>query len=241
MQKKDPWYQSWFDTPFYHQLYNYRDDAEAERFMLNLMDLLKLPQKSKILDIPCGKGRHSVFLNKLGFRVYGADLSEQSISFAKKYENKDLRFFEHDMRVLLPDKYDAVLNLFTSFGYFDEDENTAVLENFVNALNPGGFIVIDFLNIKRIQNNLVGNELIKRGEINFNILRYIEHDNLIKKIGFTAKGKDYEFEERVKCIDLGKFTAMGESVNLKIKYIFGDYDLNPYDEDNSERLIIVFK
>jgi SAM-dependent methyltransferase len=241
MQTKNTWYQNWFDTPFYHQLYNYRDNTEAERFMLNLMSFLQLPEKSRILDMPCGKGRHSVFLNKLGYRVYGADLSGQSIAYAKRSENEGLHFFEQDMLVPLSDKYDLILNLFTSFGYFDESENLSVLQNFVKALNPGGLIVIDFLNIKRIQNNLVKSELIKRDGIIFNISRNIVQDDLIKKIRFTTEGKDHEYEERVKCIDLEKFTEMAESADLKIKRVFGDYDLNPYEEENSERLIIVFK
>ena len=241
MQKKDLWYQSWFDTPFYHQLYKHRDKAEAERFMTNLIRFLDLPKRSKILDLPCGKGRHSVFLNKLGYRVFGADLSEKSISAAKNFENENLSFFIHDMLKPLPGKYDAVLNLFTSFGYFDEEDNIAVLKNFVNALNPSGIIVIDFLNIQKVRNNLVPEEVVRRDAIDFKISRSIDNNNLTKSIQFDAEGRSYEFEEHLKCIDLNKFKEMGEIAGLKIKHTFGDYDLNPYDEKNSERLIIIFE
>ncbi len=241
MSEKDLWYQSWFDTPFYHQLYNHRDEAEAERFMINLMRFLDLPKRSKILDLPCGKGRHSVFLNKLGYRVYGADLSEKSISSAKNFEKEDLSFFIHDMMKPLPDKYDTVLNLFTSFGYFDEEDNIAVLQNFVRALNPSGIIVIDFLNIQQIRNNLVPEEVVRRDAIDFKISRCIDNNNLVKKIKFDAGDRSYEFEEHLKCIDLSKFKEMGEIAGLKIKHTFGDYDLNPFDEENSERLIIIFE
>jgi len=241
MQKKDLWYQSWFDTPFYHQLYSHRDKTEAERFMTNLMRFLDLPKTSEILDLPCGKGRHSVFLNRLGYNVYGADLSVQSINAAKEFENEKLSFFIHDMKEALPEKYDAVLNLFTSFGYFDEEENIEVLKNFVDALNPSGVIVIDFLNINRIQNTLVANEVVKREHIDFKISRSIEDQNLIKKISFDTNGRSYEFEERVKCIDLEKFREMGALAGLKIKHTFGDYDLNPYHKEDSDRLIIIFE
>ena len=209
--------------------------------MTNLIRFLDLPKRSKILDLPCGKGRHSVFLNKLGYRVFGADLSEKSISAAKNFENENLSFFIHDMLKPLPAKYDAVLNLFTSFGYFDEENNIAVLKNFVNALNPFGIIVIDFLNIQKVRNNLVPEEVVRRDAIDFKISRSIDNNNLTKRIQFDTEGRSYEFEEHLKCIDLNKFKEMGETAGLKIKHTFGDYDLNSYDEENSERLIIIFE
>ena len=92
------WYASWFDTPYYHILYKDRDYEEAQAFMDNITQYLNLEQGAKVLDLACGKGRHSLYLNKLGYDVTGADLSANSIAEASKYENKTLHFRIHDMR-----------------------------------------------------------------------------------------------------------------------------------------------
>ena len=115
MQKEtDNWYASWFDTPYYHILYQERDDKEAELFMDALTSFLKLSKKAEILDLACGKGRHAKYLNELGYDVTGIDLSPSSIEFAKTLENKRLHFAVHDMCLPYPKKFDAIFNLFTS-------------------------------------------------------------------------------------------------------------------------------
>lgn len=135
------WFESWFDTPYYHLLYSNRDYTEAENFITKLTADLQLPPNSKIIDLACGKGRHSVFLNKLGYNVLGLDLSRQSIEFDKQFENQTLVFDVHDMRNSInADPMDAVFNLFTSFGYFDhESDDRKVFHSVYNALKPGGF------------------------------------------------------------------------------------------------------
>ena len=85
MTNKKKWFESWFDTPYYHLLYKHRDDKEAHKFIKNLMQFLKIDKDQNILDLACGKGRHSIFLNKLGYRVTGVDLSSQNILQAQKY------------------------------------------------------------------------------------------------------------------------------------------------------------
>ena len=131
------WYASWFDTPYYHILYKDRDYSEARGFMDNLTDYLNIPECGKILDLACGKGRHSVYLNTLGYHVTGVDLSEQSITHAKQFENENLKFDVHDMSKAYPDTFDAVFNLFTSFGYFNQEStNIQVLKNFKFKVFP---------------------------------------------------------------------------------------------------------
>ena len=123
IQDNTKWFSSWFDTPFYHILYKDRNDKEAHAFMDTLTHYLNFPENGTILDLACGKGRHSLYLNTLGYNVTGVDLSENSINFAKQFENETLRFKVHDMCVPFGEKFDGVFNLFTSFGYFDDDED----------------------------------------------------------------------------------------------------------------------
>ena len=136
MKNKD-WFSSWFNTTYYHILYKDRNDDEAQQFMCNITSFLKLEKDAHILDLPCGKGRHSIFLNSLGYKVTGGDLSENSIKHAQKFENDSLKFKVKDMRQSFNNQYDTVFNLFTSFGYFEKDEDDIlVLQNMKNGYDP---------------------------------------------------------------------------------------------------------
>jgi len=242
MHNKKEWFQDWFDTPYYHTLYDHRNDDEAKLFMENLIDFLQLKQSDKILDLPCGKGRHAVFLNEKGFDVVGADLSVNSIDTAKSFENNTLRFSNHDMRQSLSGKYNAIFNLFTSFGYFNDDQtNINVLENFKKALLPNGYIVIDFLNVKKVEKELIPKEEFTKNGITFLITKHIANDFIIKDIYFEVDGKPHHFTEKVQCLHLGKLYEFAEKTNLKIQNIFGDYDLTPFDENKSDRLILILQ
>lgn len=242
MSSKKDWFVDWFNTKYYHILYQHRDDLEARTFMTNLVEFLQLNKGKHILDLACGKGRHSIFLNELGYRVTGADLSINSIKHANKSQNKTLDFIVQDMRLPIPIQVDAVFNLFTSFGYFaDDNEDIRVLKNIKNTLLPNGIGVIDYLNVTKTIQNLVREEVVILNGIEFHITREIKNGFIIKKIEFTAEDKFHSYFERVKCLDLEKFNSMIDESGLKIKHIFGDYNLNPFDENNSNRLILVLE
>ena len=241
MEKKD-WFTDWFNTSYYHILYKERNDAEAQLFMKNITSFLNLPKTTHILDLPCGKGRHSVFLNSLGYKVTGGDLAENSINLAKKFENDTLKFKVHDMRKPFNNKYDAVFNLFTSFGYFDDDkEDVQILHNIKNGLNKGGAFVFDFLNAEKVKLNLVEEEIKIVDTIAFNIKREIKNGFILKHISFFANGKQHSYTEQVKYLDLAKMTSFFKEVGFTITNIFGDYNLNPFQAKTSDRLILVAK
>jgi len=242
MEKTTDWFEHWFDTKYYHVLYENRDDKEAEFFMKNLIRFLQLKKGSRILDLPCGKGRHAVFLNSQGLNVIGADLSKNSIAFAKRFENNTLQFRVHDMRNIISKKYKAIFNLFTSFGYFDEDHsNISILKNFKNALEDNGHIVIDFLNISKIRNNLIEEEVFDKGGIEFHIKRKIKDNFLTKTISFNADNEEHRYMEKVQCLTLNKMKKLAENAKIDIKHTFGTYDLQPFNENTSDRLILILQ
>jgi SAM-dependent methyltransferase len=239
MEKTD-WFTSWFNTPYYHILYKDRNDADAQLFMQNITQFLQLPKDTHILDLPCGKGRHSVYLNSLGYRVTGGDLSENSISYAKQFENDRLKFKIKDMRVPFRNQYDAVFNLFTSFGYFETDEDEIdVLRNMKQGLSNEGVLVLDFLNVVNVKNTLVEKEVKTVEGIDFHIERDIKDGFILKHISFTDKGKDHSYTERVKYLDLERFQSYFAAAGLTIQHLFGDYQLSDYNEQTSDRLILV--
>ncbi len=236
------WYASWFDTPYYHILYKDRDYSEAQGFMDNLTNYLNIPEGGNILDLACGKGRHAVYLNTLGYNVTGVDLSEQSIIHAKQFENESLKFDVHDMSKPYPDTFDAVFNLFTSFGYFeDENCNLETIKSIKEELNEFGFGVIDFMNVNFILENLVEENVKTVEGIDFHQKRSLKDGYIVKDIRFEADGESYKFQERVKAFTLEDFEALFEKAGVYLLDVFGDYKLRPYHSKTSERLIMIFK
>ncbi|MBT2620233.1 MULTISPECIES: SAM-dependent methyltransferase [Chryseobacterium] len=237
------WFESWFDTPYYHLLYSNRDYTEAENFITKLTESLQLPPSAKIIDLACGKGRHSVFLNKLGYDVLGLDLSRQSIEFDKQFENQTLLFDVHDMRNPIDaDPMDAVFNLFTSFGYFDqENDDKKVFQSVYSILKPGGYFVLDYLNEQYVRNKIVPESLINRGDIDFKILKKIEGRHIIKDIRFEADGKPYHFFEKVKLHTLDAINSYASECGFERIKIWGDYQLNDFNKEVSPRCINLFK
>jgi SAM-dependent methyltransferase len=241
-QPTQTWFSSWFDTPYYHILYKDRNYREAQIFMDNLTHYLNLPEKAKVLDLACGKGRHSIYLNQLGFDVLGADLSENSIAEAKKNANETLHFKVHDMREPFEEKYDAIFNLFTSFGYFENDEdNLTTLKAIKESLSEYGFAVIDFMNVAQVLNSLVPEETKTVDEIDFHIKRYLKDGHIYKEIDFEDKGQKFHFTEKVKALTLQDFETLMEEAGIYLLDIFGDYKLKKFHKTESERLIMIFK
>jgi len=243
MQKEtNNWYASWFDSPYYHILYKDRDYEEAQLFMDNITNYLNLPEDAKILDLACGKGRHSIYLNQLGYDVTGADLSENSIEQAKLHENDTLHFEVHDMREPFEQKFDAIFNLFTSFGYFEhESDNVKTLKAICESLTEYGFGVIDFMNVKHVIDNIVPEEVKTVEGIEFNIKRYVIDNYIYKDIIFEDKGEHFHFTEKVKALTLQDFETMMEEAGIYLLDTFGDYKLRKFFKNESERLIMIFK
>jgi len=243
MQKEtNTWYASWFDTPYYHILYKDRDHEEAQLFIDNLNQYLNLPEDAKVLDLACGRGRHSVYLNKLGHQVVGADLSANSIAYAKQFENKTLKFEVHDMRKPFDEKFDTILNLFTSFGYFpDEEDNITTLKAIQSSLTEYGLAVMDFMNAEKVVKNLVPSEIKTVEGIDFHITRKYENGFIYKNIKFEDKGESFDFTERVRALTLEDFETMMEKADIYLLEIFGNYKLQKFHNQESDRLIMIFK
>lgn len=235
------WFHNWFNSPYYHILYNHRDNNEAEYFIDNLCAYLKPEQNSRLLDIACGRGRHSNYLNKKGYDVTGIDLSYASIKFAQQFENEKLHFYVHDMRNLFYINYfDIAFNLFTSFGYFNsEKEHVNSLKSFNKALKKDGVLVLDYFNCEKIVRHLTPQEVKQVDGIDFYISKKIVDGKIIKSISFEHKNKDFAFKEEVKSFSFSDFERLFKKSGLKIDSYFGDYSLQPFDECKSDRLIFI--
>jgi cyclopropane fatty-acyl-phospholipid synthase-like methyltransferase len=246
MQKtdnKNEWFKTWFDSPYYSILYKSRSDEEAASFLDNLTTKLSLPDRARVLDLACGKGRHSIYLNKKQFRVVGIDLSNNSIAHAKKYETESLHFETGDMRYFdLSLKFDAILNLFTSFGYFESlDDNLKVLSNIKGHLLKDGFFVMDYFNAYKVEEALIPHELKELDGYKFDISKEISNGQIIKTIAFDAEGQSFSFQEKVQLLYSQAINEMLASSGFEILHTFGNYQLDSFDTKTSDRYIVIAK
>ena len=235
------WFQSWFNTSYYHLLYRNRDYKEAEVFIKNIVKYLNLDKDDSILDLACGKGRHSIFLNSLGFNVTGLDLSKNSIKEAKTRESSSLHFDVHDMRNLYNTQFEVVLNLFTSFGYFEKDlDNFKVIQTIKSSLKQNGIGVIDFMNSPQVIENLIAQNSHKIDGVTFKLKRSYSDGFITKDIDISDSDKTYQFQEKVRAYSFQDFEVMLSNAGLHLLECFGNYNLEPFNIKTSKRLILIF-
>ncbi len=254
MSGKSEWFADWFDSPYYHILYQNHNEQSAKDFIDNLFKKLT-PQYAtlhptsfyKILDLACGKGRHSRYMASKGFDVTGTDLSENSIRFARQFESENLSFFEHDMRKPFRINYfDYIFNIFTSFGYFDKDEdNVTALKCVHDGLKDDGTFILDYFNATWVRHKMKPSYTETAGNIVFNIEKHIENGHIYKTISFEVEEnsvkKHYRFQEKVRLFSLQDFETIFEKADFEIVEKYGDYELNDFNEETSNRLIIKAK
>ncbi len=241
------WFEQWFNTKYYHILYKNRNDEEAANFLKNIIKIIDIQDNARILDVACGKGRHAIQLNKMGYRVVGIDISPNNILTAKQIAASQnlsgIEFWVKDMRESYGlGCFDLVLNLFTSLGYFaDPHDNLKVIKNCSESLNPKGHFVIDFFNSRFVLQNLVNQSFIENEGITFEINRTFEYGFITKKIKIKEGQKHLEYQERVKAIDYQEFEEMFDKAQLKVHAVYGSYQLDTFDPNKSERVIFILK
>lgn len=239
------WFETWFDSPYYHQLYFKHDECEASAFFDRLVDYLQPEQNNTMLDVACGKGRHSKHMADKGFDVSGIDLSLRSIDCALRWEADNLHFFQHDMRFPFYINYfDYVFNFFTSFGYFRTlRENENAIRTMVQSLKPNGTLVIDYLNVRYAENNFKHRFDKQVDNVNFHITKWMDEAFFYKKIEVEDEclREPQTFTEKVAKFSLGDFTNMLAFQNMQVQEVFGDYQLGSYDVNKSPRMVIVAK
>lgn len=240
------WFEEWFDSPLYEKLYANRDEAEARQLVELLVNELVLNKCSKILDLGCGRGRHSINLNKRGYRVKGIDLSKEAIKTArekvKKQGLQNISFEVRDMRSPLDQTFDAIVNLFTTFGYFESDaENASVFDSVVSMLKPGGIFVLDYLNADKVKAGYSPSDSGEFHGIKYDIQRYIRDGAIFKDIEFAGEQVNgrRSYSERVKLYHLDWFQQEMEKRGLEIVHVYGDYEGHVFDPESSTRLLII--
>lgn len=239
----DTWFKDWFNSPYYHLLYAHRDEQEAATFIDKLIKHLQPATDAKMLDVACGKGRHSMQLAANGFDVTGIDLSSESIEVALQSETNNMHFYKHDMRLPFWINYfDIAFNFFTSFGYFKtQREHDNAIRSIVTSIKPNGIFVIDFLNVQFSSDKEVAETQQQIGSTTYTINKWSDDKHFYKKILVEdiALLKPMQYTEKVAKFSLQDFENMFKKQGLKIKEVFGNYNFAEYNATTSPRLIMI--
>ena len=224
-----PWYEDWFDRDEYELVYEQRDEGEAEQCIDLLERVVQPGDGASVLDVGCGRGRHARILSRCGYDVTGMDLSERVIQQARERagrEGLDIHFLEGDMRHSACDAcYDGVVNLFTAFGYFEEDaEHFRAVQAMASALKPGGWLFQDFLNAPQAIRSLVPEDDRVEGDTRIVQRRWVEGARLNKEITLQRNGTSQTFHESVRLLTLDDFRALYEEAGLRLVSTYGNYD-----------------
>lgn len=240
------WFQDWFASDYYLSVYSHRNDADAEKFLNNILEFIPLRENAKVLDAACGSGRHSILMAKKKYSVTAFDLSKPLLKIAidkAKTLNLDIKFFNGDLRFIdLKDKFDLILNLFTSFGYFDNDkENFAFIESSYKMLEDKGYFVLDYFNEAFIRRNLVSESEKSIDGLRIVEKREIKNNRVVKSITIEQNGTANNYEESVQLYSFDEIKEHFNRIGFKMVKVFGKYDCSEFLPYDSERLIIIFQ
>ena len=238
------WYKNWFNSEEYLKVYRHRDQKEATELVKLVINNIDVSRVKTVLDMAAGSGRHALIFAKEGFDVTAVDLSENLLSIGKKSaedENLEIEFVHSDIRQFNPNiKYNLILNLFTSMGYFEKDEeNYFILSKAYKLLENNGYFVLDYFNKNFVENNLEPNTV---DEFDGSIItqnRFIEGERIIKEITIDNKGKINKYFESVRMFSKDELINMLQKLGFRIIRTFGDFKGQSFELESSPRIIII--
>ncbi|PID59278.1 MAG: hypothetical protein CR986_06625 [Ignavibacteriae bacterium] len=240
------WFKDWFASEHYLDVYKHRNNADTERIINLILSNTKISKGAKILDAACGAGRHSIKFAKEGFDVTGFDLSQTLLNIAErnaKLNSTNIKFLNSDLRSFNTEsKFDLIVNLFTSFGYFETDEeNFAFIKTAYKLLQDSGYYILDYLNKNYVEHNLIK---FTEKKVNGNKIeehRSINNGRVEKKIIIKKNNVIKEFQESVKLYSYKELISEISKIGFKLGMVFGDYFGDYFEEKKSERCIIIFQ
>lgn len=232
------WFEDWFGED-YLAVYPHRDGREADVVVDFLRERLAGKRVERVLDLACGAGRHSRALGKLWWTT-GFDLSEALLRVARR-EAKDACYVRGDMR-LLPfrsESFSLVVNLFTSFGYFDDEtDNQRVLREVADATSPGGMFVLDYLNSEQVIRNLKPcDERIVNGIV-VEQQRAITGGGRFVEKTIVLKGRDKTFKEKVRLFSRSDLESLVTAAGFAVQEVVGDYRGTPWTGASQRTMLV---
>lgn len=261
-QQKIEWWQTIFNEKYLKTYVDVLNPEVTNQQVAFLIKKLKLKKGAEILDLACGHGRHAIELTRRGYDVTGLDYSKHFINIARETAKKfkiDVKFVQDDMRQLSYEKkFDAVINMFTSFGYFDnENDNIIVLRKIARALKPGGKFLIDLNNAVRTIIHIVkkGKEDKKTGNFIEPSKDYLSNGLVVTTKNewnpvamqwsmtrsWKEKGKLMSYRTNVRLFVFPELKHLLEENGLKVKNVWGDFEGSTFKFDSRRLIILAIK
>lgn len=240
-EKKDsePWYEKWFGDHYLH-VYAHRDEDEAYAQADLIARLFPPETYPEMLDVCCGEGRYARVFNDKGYSVTGTDLSSQLIQAAQEKSPETIHYRICDMRdIIWRNRFDIAVNLFTSFGYFDdEDQDRNVFKAVHASLKTGGCFWVDLMNREYIVEHMKPASSRTEGLMTIEEKRSLSPDGkrIIKDIIICTNEDTHTYRESVRMYTEGEIGGLMEDTGFEVIHTFGDYDGSLYTK-RSPRLI----
>jgi len=241
------WYKIYFGEDYLLKIEPILTPDRTKREVDGIDNLLGLPQGSSILDLCCGHGRHAIPLAQRGYKVTGQDLSEVFLREAEKEAQVQVvhvHWLHGDMRNIPFEKeFDAVINIFTAFGYLeDQGEDQKVLQQVSKALKPGGLFLLETLHREGLMRHYAPqlishypDGLIVLEERRFDLLT---SSNEVKVTMLFSDGQRREYSHSLRVYTLTELAQMLAVAGLQVKAFYGGLDGNALTMD-SFRLILL--
>lgn len=242
------WYETFFDQHYLQGFTVFTTPEITQRQVDFIVKALHLPPPGKILDLGCGAGRHSLALGAHGYQVVGYDLSAELLAVARQQGDQQwfpIEFVQGDMRELpYIAEFDAVINYFSSFGYFDDADNARVLERIARALKPQGKLLLDLINRDAALPHLATRRWWP-GEDDLLLLEEVHYDPMLSRFTNTwtliqADGSRYTFPPmQVRTYALHELVALLDQAGLNLLEVYGSEHGDSFHPLESPRIIVL--
>ncbi|GHO50033.1 class I SAM-dependent methyltransferase [Ktedonospora formicarum] len=241
-----PWYQTFFGEDYLRIYAPFLPTDRTEHETDAIIELLQLSPGMRLLDLCCGDGRHALPLSRRGYHVTGLDLSETLLARARQKATREglaIEWCQQDMRAIpYEETFDAIFNIFTSFGYFESDEDDFLaLQQVYKALLPGGTFLLETVYQPRVLRAFsphgiirYDNGLIVMEERKIDLLT---SRNEVRITLLPPTGERIEYRQSIRIYTLTELANMLTQAGLEVHGYYGDLDGNPLTLDS--RLVII--
>ncbi len=240
------WYVDWFNSDEYLAVYKHRDQLEADEFATTIIKNLNLASGCETLDLACGAGRHAIAFAKHGHKVTAVDLSPRLLEVGRESvagSGLNVEFVRANILTYRPTHaYDLVLNVFTSFGYFENDEdNFGIFRTARASLKQSGIFVFDYFNINYINENFVPYTRQYIGKMVVEQSRSLDEETVSKTILIQSQTGLKAYRESVKLYNADTLVLQLEKAGFEILSLRGNYNGDQFSNITSPRFIALCK
>ena len=210
--------------------------------------MLGLPVGARVLDVPCGQGRHTHLLAEAGYNVHGVDYSRDLLAVARKRgTGPNLRYTRGDMRRLPKDwtrRFDAVLNLFTSFGFFAHPaDDTKVVNEFARVLKPGGVLIWQGASRDGVMSRFLARDWWTSGNTMFAQEREFDPLSGLLTVRSTSTGgkRRANREHSIRLYTASRLAELFAQNGLVVEQAYDSFSDGPLRRTSSEMMLVARK